>query len=136
MKRLAYLELISDLFSFKTIFDESYNEYVLFKNNCLEDISNINDKTSFEAVENHVHLFDKVRKKDLKILSSIAKKLGNALLCSLKYAFPDKDFVVFTSITLGDTMIIRFHQKWSGEEYYYTDLAFQNSQEKIYMFET
>ena len=58
MKRLDYFELLSNLFSFKTVSDEQKNEYVLFSQSDDGPIRNIKDRTEFEALENHVHLLD------------------------------------------------------------------------------
>lgn len=127
--------MISDLFQFKTISDEKHNEYVLFSNNCLDHVSNVEDRTSFEAIENHIHLIDNIKKREFEHLSLIANNLGKALLCNLKCSYPDKRFIVYVSISLGDSMIIRFHQKWLDEVNYYTNLNLYKNNERIYMFE-
>ena len=54
------LKIITELFRFKLIKDKFGNEFVLNDNNPLKSIESINDKTAFEAVENHVHIIDKV----------------------------------------------------------------------------
>jgi len=62
--------------------------------------------------------------------------LGKALLASLKFSYPDKYFYVFVEITLGDSFVIRFYQKWEDEPPYY-DLPNLNScpDTRIIMFE-
>lgn len=47
----------------------------------------------------------------------------------LSFSFPDKHFVVFVTIT--DSMIIRFHQKWENEPYYYSNENFGNNEYMI-----
>ena len=113
------LIIISNLFDFKIITDKQKNEYVIFRENIINDIDNISDKTQFEALENHIHLCDDVKRKDLKELSLIGQNIGQALFYTLKSTFPQKDFIVYVSITVGDSMIIRFHQKWQNEYLFY-----------------
>ncbi len=132
MNKLTFLDLLSGLFDFKVIRDEDNNEYVLFKHSKLERVDHIIDKTEFEAVENHIHICDRIRKEDFSLLLIIANRLGKALLNCLKANFPLKEFVVF--VTLSDSMIIRFHQKW-GDEYYYNLIDLDSNEFKIVMFE-
>ena len=58
-----------------------------------------------------------------------------ALLSSLKSYYPQKSFVVYVSINLHDSFIIRFHQKWDDEEPYYYPADFTSPNEKVYSFE-
>ena len=136
MKRIEYFELITNLFKFKTIIDEKGNEYVLFEHSFCEKIKNIQDKTEFEASENHVHLIDNINKDEFERLVPIAKSLGQALLNCLKCDFSDKEFVVYVSIHLKDSMTIRFHQKWENEEPYCWPEEFMSEKEKVFAFET
>lgn len=135
MKRIDFLELITQLFEFKIITDEHNHEFVLLKTNPLKSASKIDDKTQFEAVENHVHLLEHIKSFEFKKLEPIAVSLGQALLWSLHASYPDKHFVVFVTVHLHDSMIIRFHQKWAGESFYYDMTDFQLQNEKIYLFE-
>ena len=127
--------MFSNLFNFKTIIDEKDNEYVVFSNNKINKISDIADKTQFEATENHIHLYDKVKKRELEELTLIGQIIGKSLLCVLKSTFPQKKFIVYVSITIGDSMIIRFHQKWQNESLFYDDFQDVQSNETILMFE-
>ena len=78
---------------------------------------------------------DKITKKEFKSLIPISKQLGNTLLNCLKCKYPDKQFVVFVSIHLRDSMIVRFHQKWEGEEPYYRPSDFNGPNERVFSFE-
>lgn len=136
MKNLQTLQLISNLFSFKVICDKKGTEYVVFKNSTINNITeDIRDRTAFEAQENHVHLLDHIRKKEVDTLAYIGSNLAKALLHSLKAAFIEKDFVVFLTISINDSMIIRFHQRWNNEEYYY-NIADESPDSRIIMFES
>ncbi len=135
MKKIEFFELIADLFKFKSIFDEVKNEYVVFEYSTLNSISERTDKTEFEAIENHVHLFDHVKKEEFERFIKIAPSLGKTVLCMLKSHYPEKNFVVYVSIKLHDSMILRFHQKWEGERSYYNPSEFSLPNERVFSFE-
>ena len=135
MKRIEYFELIANLFVFKTIFDEKGNEYVLFSVSEYDSIQNIEDKTAFEALENHIHLLERIKKQEFESLIPVAKILGQTLANSLKTQFPNKKFYVYVSLRLNDSMIIRFHQKWENEEPYCNPADFVGEIEKVFGYE-
>lgn len=135
MKRILYLQQISQLFVFKTMEDDGGNEYVLLAQNPIDHIQGITDRTAFEARENHVHLLNRVNGDDISACISIGKSLGRALLNSLQAAYPRKEFVVFVSVRKKDSLIIRFHQKWAGEPPYYDPRDFQSKDEVVLMLE-
>lgn len=116
---ISILGQLSDLFEYKIVSDLDKNDYVLLKSsniNYIDDI--IDDKTAFEALENHTHLLDDIKKSEYAELTEIGKKLGRAMLNNLKANFQNKKFIVF--VTLSDSMIIRFHQQWENEPEYFT----------------
>lgn len=135
MKYLNYLEQISALFRFKSITDEHQNEYILFENSALDTVRGIKDKTAFAAVENHVHIVENIKKNEFEKLALIGSSLGKAVLCSLKNRYPDKHFMVYVSLLLHDSMIIRFHQKWENEQAYYDPAHFSGEDERVILFE-
>ena len=135
MKRIDHFKTIAELFAFKTIADEMGNEYVLYQNSTIDHIVGIEDKTAFEALENHVHLLERVKPSEFDSLAAIGANLGNALLASLKLQFPQKHFFVFVCITSGGSFIIRFHQKWENEVPYYIPEEFQSATERVFGFE-
>ena len=134
MKRVDYFKTIAELFAFKTITDEHGNEYVLYQNSSFDSISGIEDKTAFEALENHVHLLNHIKPSEVDSLAVVGANLGRALLASLKLKFPEKSFFVFVSITPGDSFIIRFHQKWDNEPPHLDPAEFQSSKETVFGF--
>lgn len=136
LKRIEYFEIIAELFKFKTVLDEQGNEFVLLAQSNYDFVENIGDRTEFESLENHIHLLDNIKKKEFDKLIPVAKILGQTLLYSLKIQFPDKKFMVFVSLYLKDSMIIRFHQKWENEEPYYNPIDFNGQMEKVFAFET
>ena len=134
-KRIKYLEDVATLFAFKTVVDESQNEYVLFQKNPFEHVNNVPDRTEFEASQNHVHLLDDVTQEEFHALIPIANCLGSALLCSLKSRYPNKHFMVFASIGLHDSFVLRFHQKWENEEPFCNIDEFTSPTEKVFLYE-
>ncbi len=116
-EHLNLAESLLSLLEFKTIADECGNEFVVYKSSNITEIKDIEDKTAFEALENHVHIFDNITKCQKESAVYFSKKLGKILLDNLSYKFPQKHFVVF--VTVNTSVIIRFHQKWNDEPWYY-----------------
>lgn len=56
LKKTEYLTQIAGLFRFKTVTDDGGNEFVLFADSPVDRVEHVQDKTAFEAAENHVHL--------------------------------------------------------------------------------
>lgn len=133
--KLDLLKELSNIFSFKTVSDKDGNEYVLFTYSNINKIDfEIDDKIQFEAVENHVHLSDNIKKKDFDKAVEIGRILGETLLNALKEKYPDKEFCVFVTVDVGGSMIIRFHQVWENEPVYYNPDDFNSDKTKILMF--
>ncbi len=135
MKKIELLKDFSEMFDFKTVTDENGNEYVIYANSVLDEIgSEPEDKTRFEAVENHIHLIDNVKKSDFDELIKIGKILGETQLSALKSKYPDKEFCVFVTVDIGESMIRRFHQVWGNEPVYYDPDDFNSEKTRVLMF--
>lgn len=108
---------------FKIIQDIKGNEYVLFRDSKLENLDAlfVDDKTLFEAMDNHIHFLDKVRKSEMPYLKRIAECVCELTLGKLEATFPTKKFVVSVAIQIGESVIFRFHQLWTDELPYYQD---------------
>lgn len=128
------LDFLSDLFSFKLINDDCGNEFILFRSNPLDSVGGIDDKTQFEATENHIHICDNVKPKQFNGLTDIGEALGKALLHALSAEYPSKNFTVYVTVTLKDSMIIRFHQSWVNETPYYENAPSRSPTEVILKF--
>ena len=134
MKRIEIMEMLLDVLSFKTLKDCDGNEYVFFKSCAIKQVDNVDDKVELEATINHVHLFDNIRAEEFYNIDNISSELGILLLNNLHYNYPGKYFMVYVSVQLYDSMIIRFHQKWKGEAPY-LDANGYSSNVKIYLYE-
>ena len=134
MNKIHYLEMIANIFEYKTIYDLMGNEYVVFKQSSIDQLGYIEDKTEFESIENHVHLLDRVQRKDFATLSPTMQCIGKALLRSLTVSYPNKHFCVYVTLRVNDSLIVRFHQKWANELPYYNPEEFDDSVEKVFMY--
>lgn len=136
MNRVELLSTVAALFSFKTVYDELGNEFVVFANSSVTSITGVIDKTAFEALENHVHLLDGVKDKEFDELIAVANTIGVTLRENLRHYFPNKEFVVYVSVDLHDSMIVRFHQKWPNELPYYAEDSFTSGTSRVLSFPT
>lgn len=79
----------------------------------------VEDRTGYEAVWNHVHLFSgPLPPEELAKVRTLALAAAQDLRHALEQTFPDKRFAVFLTLNLEDG-ILRFHQLWPGEVPYY-----------------
>lgn len=135
MRKIETLKTVANLFDFKTVTDNNGNEYVLYADSVINGNDfEIDDKTQFEAVQNHVHLIDNVKKSDFEELIEIGKVLGETQLNALKSKYPEKEFCVFVTVDIGESMIIRFHQVWENELVYYNPDDFNSEKTRVLMF--
>lgn len=135
MKKIELPRDFSEMFDFKIVTDENGNEYVIYANSVLDEIgSEPEDKTQFEAVENHIHLIDNVKQSDFDKLIEVGRILGETQLSALKSKYPDKEFCVFVTVDIGESMIIRFHQIWDNEPVYYNPDDFNSDKTRVLMF--
>ncbi len=133
--KINQLKKFSKIFAFKSLTDKNNNEYVLYADSNMNEIDfEIDDKTQFEAVENHIHLIDNVKKSDFNDLIEIGKVLGETQIKVLKSKYPDKEFCVLVTVDVGESMIIRFHQIWENEPIYYNPDDFNTVNSKVLMF--
>ena len=79
----------------------------------------VEDRTGYEAVLNHVHLFSgPLPPEELAKVRTLALAAAQDLRHALEQTFPDKRFAVFLTLNPEDG-ILRFHQLWPGEVPYY-----------------
>lgn len=134
MRNIKLLYMIAKLFDFKLINDIDNNEYVVYKNSCINFVEEtVEDKTAFEATENHVHILRNIKKSDFDEACFIGKEIGKALLSSLQKEFPERSFIVFVSV--NKELIIRFHQKWKNESVFYDVNASYEQGTVLFAFE-
>lgn len=132
MDRVASLQRIAELFSYRTIPGEVADEFVVFSQSQLKEGRHIKDKTAFEAIENHIHLLDDLSKDEFKSIDAVAQAFITALHFNLKAWYPQRKFAVYATASLGDSFILRFHQLWEGEAPYYCPDDYDGSREKVF----
>lgn len=108
---------------FYTRRDPSGAEFVLLDTGDGPDTSPlplaVEDRTGYEAVWNHVHLFSgPLPPEELAKVRTLALAAAQDLRHALEQTFPDKRFAVFLTLNPEDG-ILRFHQLWPGEVPYY-----------------
>ena len=106
---------------FYTVKDLEGNEYVFIRTDDdeISSIKSVKDKTQLEAYENHIHIFDKLKRQYYKSGKEVAHLITNNLIKRLRENFPNKKFHVYLACDLKDHTIIRFHQHWDDEIPYY-----------------
>lgn len=110
--------------SFYSRIDSNQNEFILLKTETSQKgpISHpIADKTQYEAIENHIHIFeDFIGAKNYIAARQIGISIAQNLYKTLVAEYPDKTFIVYLTINLHGA-IIRFHQIWNDEPTYYDE---------------
>ena len=109
--------------AFCTRRDPSGAEFVLLDTGDTHDTAPLSraveDRTGYEAVLNHVHLFSgPLPPEELAEIRTRALAAAQDLRHALEQTFPGKHFAVFLTLNPEDG-ILRFHQLWPGEVPYY-----------------
>ena len=77
MERMDLLTNLSQLFDYKTVSDLEGNELVLLRSSTINIIDfQVADKTEFEAIENHVHIIDRIKRKEIPALVKVSNIIG------------------------------------------------------------
>lgn len=121
-RRVEIIDQMSDFFQTELVKDRRGNEYVLLKSldwHFGESSNEPDNKTAFEAGQNHIHILDNLSRVELKYLRTTAQNLCDGILSMLCGLYPNKQFFVYASASLHDSFIVRFHQAWSGEPAYF-----------------
>lgn len=125
-------ELLPVLYpNFYSRIDSSQNEFILLKTEASQEGSiphPIADKTQYEAVENHIHIFeDFIGPKNYTTARQIGISIAQNLYQMLAAKYPNKTFIVYLTINLHGA-IIRFHQIWDNEPTYYDETLEYNAE--------
>ena len=100
--------------------DKSSKDFVLLSGSHGELDYEVQDKTEFEAVNNHVHILDKLSPSELDGLREIAPVLCRCIQYTLQAKYPGRQFYVYATASVNDSFILRFHQSWDDEPPYYS----------------
>ena len=133
MRRLYYFDIFGQLLrpKFKQLTDCYGNEFIVWENSEIdEQMIGVQDKTEFESIENHIHIVDNIKENEFASLCKFGQTLCKHILSQLQQNFPDKKFVVYVSIRIGDSMILRYHQDWENEVHYY-DQEIKSKKERL-----
>lgn len=131
MTRIQFLHDLLPVIAprFYTVFDDLDNEFVLLdeghklgkkkKASSRRTVGVISDKTQFEALENHVHIFGKVKSEQSELAKEIGVRIAENLARSVRACYPEKEFIIYLTFDPKDSTIVRFHQIWNDEPIYY-----------------
>ncbi len=121
-KKHHIINSLKPLLNTELVKDAEGNEFVLPVGVIQHPINEaIKDKTGFEGFNTHTHLTKKVKSERLIVLKETAIETAEILKKDLTCKYPQKNFIIYITITIGGSMIIRFHQQWDGEQPYYDE---------------
>lgn len=140
MRRTEYLSECSHLFDWDLVPDDRGNDLVLINVGNQDNLdtikaqTKIRNNTHIEGFYNHVHILDDIKKNEIDSLCESGNRLGKSLLSCLCRKYPDKKFIVFVTISVGDSMTIRFHQQWPNEPFYFDIEEIHNQNERLLFY--
>ena len=118
--RLSALKTFALIFNTEIITDINGNSFGVLSGEYGDFNYEVNDKTEFEAVNNHIHILDNISKAELGELKDISMDLCKCIQYTLQTKYPDKQFYVYATASEHDSFILRFHQSWNNERPYYS----------------
>ena len=92
----------------------------------------VEDKTAYEAGNNHEHLLDDISDEAFSELVADAPVLCRLIYCNIKMQYPQRKLAVYVAVSRHDSLTIRFHQVWTGEPPYYDPEDFSSGDERVF----
>ena len=120
LNRLLPLAGFASLLDTEIVTDKSGRDFVLLSGAYIDLDYDVQDKTEFEAVNNHVHILDKLSPTELDGLKEMAPALCRCIQYTLQAKYPGRQFYVYATASVHDSFILRFHQSWDDEPPYYS----------------
>ena len=118
--RLLPLTGFTSLLDTEIVIDKSGTNFVLLSGAHGDLDYKVQDKTEFEAVNNHVHILDKLSPSELDELKEIAPVLCRCIQYTLQAKYHGRQFYIYATASVHDSFILRFHQHWDDEPPYYS----------------
>ena len=110
----------SQLLHYQVLTDAAGNELLCLCDDHRKTIPlSVEDKTAYEAVNNHEHLLDDISDEAFSELVADAPVLCRLIYCNIKMQYPQRKLAVYVAVSRHDSLTIRFHQVWTGEPPYY-----------------
>ena len=92
----------------------------------------VEDKTAYEAGNNHEHLLDDISDEAFSELVADAPVLCRLIYCNIKMQYPQRKLAVYVAVSRHDSLTVRFHQVWTGEPPYYDPEDFSSGDERVF----
>ncbi len=123
----------SQLLHYHVLTDAAGNELLCLCDDHRKAIPlSVEDKTAYEAGNNHEHLLDDILDEAFSELVADAPVLCRLIYCNIKMQYPRKKLAVYAAVSRHDSLTIRFHQVWTGEPPYYDPEDFSSGDERVF----
>lgn len=123
----------SQLLHYQVLTDAAGNELLCLCDDHRKTIPlSVEDKTAYEAGNNHEHLLDDISDEAFSELVADAPVLCRLIYCNIKMQYPQRKLAVYVAVSRHDSLTIRFHQVWTGEPPYYDPEDFSSGDERVF----
>lgn len=124
---------LSQLLHYHVLTDAAGNELLCLCDDHRKTIPlSVEDKTAYEAVNNHEHLLDDISDEAFSELVADAPVLCRLIYCNIKMKYPHRKLAVYVAVSRHDSLTVRFHQVWMGELPYYNPEDFSSRDERVF----
>lgn len=123
----------SQLLHYQVLTDAAGNELLCLCDDHRKTIPlSVEDKTAYEAGNNHEHLLDDISDEAFSELVADAPVLCRLIYCNIKMQYPQRKLAVYVAVSRHDSLTVRFHQVWTGEPPYYDPEDFSSGDERVF----
>lgn len=130
---IGLFRTFSQLLHYHVLTDAAGNELLCLCDDHRKAIPlSVEDKTAYEAVNNHEHLLDDISDEAFSELVADAPVLCRLIYCNIKMQYPLRKLAVYVAVSRHDSLTVRFHQVWTGEPPYYDPEDFSSGDERIF----
>lgn len=124
---------LSQLLHYHVLTDAAGNELLCLCDDHRKTIPlSVEDKTAYEAGNNHEHLLDDISDEAFSELVADAPVLCRLIYCNIKMKYPHRKLAVYVAVSRHDSLTVRFHQVWMGELPYYDPEDFSSGDERVF----
>lgn len=123
----------SQLLHYHVLTDAAGNELLCLCDDHRKTVPlSVEDKTAYEAGNNHEHLLDDISDEVFSELVADAPVLCRLIYCNIKMQYPRRKLAVYAAVSRHDSLTVRFHQVWTGEPPYYDPEDFSSGDERVF----
>ena len=123
----------SQLLHYHVLTDAAGNELLCLCDDHRKAIPlSVEDKTAYEAGNNHEHLLDDISDEAFSELVTDAPVLCRFIYCNIKMQYPQRKLAVYVAVSRHDSLTVRFHQVWTGEPPYCDPEDFSSGDDRVF----